>query len=272
MSSDRPIGFFDSGLGGVSVLRQAVRLLPNENFIYFGDDANAPYGTRTEEEIRTLSLASADFLAERRVKAIVVACNTATSISIQEMRARYNLPVVSIEPAVKPASEAFPEGVIAVFATPATLRQKRFQALIDRLGIRDRVRVVACPDLAGLIERGDLDAPELKAYIRNRIEVLADEPLVNALVIGCTHYTFVSSLIQKEAARILHGACRLFDGAEGTARQLVRVLDLGALLSKRTSKGEVSFHSSAGRDAEARMESFFRYGRAAADFERRTDA
>lgn len=260
MPSDRPVGFFDSGLGGVSVLREAVRMLPSENFIYYGDDANAPYGTRTEDEILELALKSTDYLADRRVKAIVVACNTATSISIKAMRARYKVPVVSIEPAVKPAVEKYETGTIAVFATPATLRQERFQALVDRLGASERVRGVACPELAGLIEFGSLKAPELRTYIRERVCELAEEPAVNALVMGCTHYTFASSLIQDEAMRMLCGECTVFDGAEGTARQLKRVLSERGLLRNSAEAGQVKFISSAGRRAEERMRLFFRHG------------
>ena len=260
MSCDWPIGFFDSGLGGVSVLREAAQLLPFENFIYFGDDANAPYGVRNAEEILELALHSTDFLAAKQVKAIVLACNTVTSISIKTMRERYSIPIISIEPAVKPAAEAYSTGTIAVFATPATVHQKRFHALIERLGVRDRVRSIECPELASLIERGDLQAHELRAYIRRCVEQLAGESAVNALVMGCTHYSFASGIIQEEALRVLHGACQVFDGAIGTARQLRRVLAGQGLLRERSEPGHVLFCSSAGREVEARMAHFFRYG------------
>lgn len=258
MASDQPIGFFDSGLGGVSVLREAVRILPHENFIYFGDDANAPYGVRTENDIKLLSLSSTDYLASRGVKAIVVACNTATSIAIDSMRNRYPFPVISMEPAIKPAADTFSTGTIAVLATPATLRQERLARLIDRLGVRGRVRLISCTELAGIIERGDLDAPELRVYIRDRLAQLRGEQALNALVMGCTHYTFASSIIREEAMHLLTGACRVFDGAAGTARQLRSVLTDHDLLNERPRAGRVIFLSSGGEDAIRRMKRFFR--------------
>lgn len=257
MASNAPIGVFDSGLGGVSVLREAVRILPHENFIYFGDDANAPYGSRSESEIRLLTLSSTDFLASRNVKAIVIACNTATSVGINYLRSRYDFPVISIEPAVKLASDAFPSGTIAVLATPATLHQDRFHALVDRLGVRERVRMIECSELARLIETGELDSPELRGYIKERLECLEDESDVNALVLGCTHYTFAAPIIEAEAVRMLRGLCRICDGAAGTARQLRRVLQDGELLSDRTEIGTVAFTSSAGPAAVQKMKDFF---------------
>lgn len=258
MASEQPIGFFDSGLGGISVLREAVRMLPHENFIYFGDDANAPYGVRSEEDIKLLSLSSTDYLASRGVKAIVVACNTATSIAVDSMRRRYAFPVISMEPAIKPAADMFSSGTIAVLATPATLRQDRLAKLIDRVGVRGRVRLVSCTELAGLIERGELDAPELRSYVRERLSVLQGEPALNAIVLGCTHYTFAAPLVREEAQRLLTGACRVFDGASGTARQLLRVLRDHDLLSARSETGRAVFLSSGGEDAIRRLERFFR--------------
>lgn len=261
-TNNRPIGFFDSGVGGISVLREAVRLLPNEHFIYYGDDANAPYGVRSENEIRSLALASTDLLLERNVKCVVVACNTATSIAVHDMRQRYTVPVVSIEPAVKPAADAHPHGTIAVFATPATLQQRRFLDLVRRLGIEGRVRGVECPSLAGLIEREHADAPEIRAYVRERVSVLRDEPNVCALVMGCTHYTFASEVIRQEAVAQLRGACEVFDGAAGTARQVQKVLlRENALSSRRGVCGNVEFLSSAGPEAVIRMTQLFCQGR-----------
>lgn len=258
MTNDQPIGFFDSGLGGLSVLRQAVRLLPHENFIYFGDDGNAPYGTKRESEIKLLSLSSLDYLASFGVKAIVVACNTATSVAVNAMRARYAFPIISIEPAVKPAAEAFSSGTIAILATPATLRQERLRALIDRLGVRGRVRMISCTELAGLIERGDLDAPELRSYIRDRVEQLSGEHSVNAIVLGCTHYSLVAPVIHDEAKQALSGVCQVFDGAEGTAKQLQHVLEAHDLLCDRPGQGKVTFLSSGGDESVRRLRSFFR--------------
>lgn len=254
---DLPVGIFDSGLGGVSVLRECVKLLPHEDFIYYGDDLNAPYGTRSEDEIRELSLACADFLTDRGCKLIVVACNTATSVAIQMIRDKHAMEVVSMEPAVKPACETYPAGAIAVFATPATLHQKRYRRLIERLGIQDRVRDIACTDLAGLIENGDLQAPQVRAYIRDRMAELKNESAVNALVIGCTHYTFVSRIIEEEAKARLPGACEVFDGVYGTARRVRQLLERDDLMAQRERIGDVEYYSSGGALAVQTMEQFF---------------
>lgn len=254
---DLPVGIFDSGLGGVSVLRECVKLLPHEDFIYYGDDLNAPYGTRNEDEIRELSLACADFLTAKGCKLIVVACNTATSVAIQMIRDKHAMEVVSMEPAVKPASETYPEGTIAVFATPATLHQKRYRLLLERLGIQDRVRDIACTDLAGLIERGDPASPQVRAYIHDRVAELKNESAVNALVIGCTHYTFVSGTIEEEAKAHLPGACEVFDGVYGTARRVRQLLERDGLLADRKRMGRVEFFSSDWPHAVQTMERFF---------------
>lgn len=256
-----PIGVFDSGLGGVSVLREAVQLLPNENFIYFGDDANAPYGTRSEDEIRELSLRSGDFLCSQGVKMIVVACNTATSIVIQQMRDRYNVPIISMEPAVKPASEKHAAGTIAVFATPATLRQARYLHLLKRLSLEKRVRGVSCGQLAGLIERSWREGTDqVRAYLAAKMHELADEPDVCALVVGCSHYTFVRSMMQEEAAKALTGACEIFDGAEGTARRIRQILEESGSQNTSGKEGTVRFYSSAGEQAVRAMQQFARPG------------
>lgn len=254
---DLPIGIFDSGLGGVSVLRECVRILPHEDFLYFGDDLNAPYGTRSEDEIRELSIACADFLCGMGCKLIVVACNTATSVAIQMIRDRHSIEVVSMEPAVKPASEKHAHGAIAVFATPATLHQRRYRLLVERLGLEKRVRDIACADLAGLIEKGDPESDEVRTYIRGRMGQLKDAGPVSSIVIGCTHYTFVSHVIEEEARAAIEGACEVFDGVYGTARRVRQLLVRDNLLSAREEPGEIRFFSSGGEVAVEKMRRFF---------------
>lgn len=238
-----PIGVYDSGAGGISVLAQTKICLPHENFIYYGDSANAPYGTKSEEEIRDLSLACGDFLCRKGVKMIIIACNTATSITVQAMREKYNIPIISIEPAVKPAVEKYPEGKIAVLATPATLHQKRYFHLLDKLGAMDQVVNIACDGLAEMVERGELSDPHIKAYLYEKFLPYRRYNF-NGIVVGCTHYSFISDQICDVARKICGGPCEIFDGMYGTARHVVNVLDSEGLRNDSSSGGRIKFFSS----------------------------
>lgn len=258
MQNNLPVGFYDSGVGGVSVLRESVKLLPHENFIYFGDMANAPYGTKTEDEIKDCSLASGEFLFRAGVKAIVIACNTATSIVVQEMRQRYRIPVISIEPAIKPALEQHSEGGILVLATPATLQQKRYGALVERLNATGRVVNVACENLADLVENEFENKKILLDYLSGQMLPYKDSD-IRGIVIGCTHYSFISDLIL-QAARDVLGEVDLYDGRFGTARHLAHVLEENGLLNDAsTSEGKIQFFTSAPDEAAAiqKLQFFF---------------
>lgn len=235
MCDVRPIGVFDSGVGGVSVLRDLARLLPHEHFVYFGDNKNAPYGTRTEEEIRALSLDVAHWLLDRGIKALLVACNTATSAAIETLRAQLSIPVVGIEPALKPAYELHAEGKILVLATQATLRQRKFQRLYERYG--ERAITLPCPELVELAERGQCEGPEVDALLARRFAEVRQEPL-SAVVLGCTHYSFFKQAV----AKALPGL-PLFDGNEGTARRLKYLLEENGTLCVR-GEGRVEFFTS----------------------------
>jgi glutamate racemase len=228
--SSRPIGVFDSGVGGISVLRSMLAILPDERFIYYGDNLNAPYGTRPEEEILALTLSSVEALLARDVKALVIACNTATSAAVHELRARLTLPIIGMEPALKPAALASSSGRILVLATPATLRQKKFQELMRQYG--DRAEMVPCPGLMEFVERGEIDSPRLDEYLKDRFAPFDD---VDAIVLGCTHYVFLRRAIR----RAMPGAL-LFDGNEGTARRLQDVLGAEGLLNAE-GPGSVEF-------------------------------
>jgi glutamate racemase len=221
--TEKPVGFFDSGLGGISVLKTAFRLMPDENYIYFGDNLNAPYGEKSEEEIKALSLEAGAFLFSKGVKAIVVACNTATSAAIKRMRERFNLPVISMEPAVKPALIALKGGRVLVLATPATVLQARYLDLIERLGAHDKVVSVGCGGLVELIEAGRTDEASVHGYLENRLAFLHGEQ-IDAVVLGCTHYSFAEKSIKSYIDRAFHTDCPVFDGRHGTARQIDHVL------------------------------------------------
>lgn len=219
----RPIGVFDSGLGGTSVLREARLLLPNENFIYYGDNKNAPYGDKTEDEIAKLSFACADFLVSKGVKAILLACNTATGISIKDIRNRLLIPVVSVEPAIKPACETPGDGKILMLATLATTKLERYAKLQSRMKDPNRVINIPC---SGLVERIESGVFEMGAFDDLLSQYLSPYYgiKVDGIVLGCTHYIFIGKAIREFALRHFEGECKLYDGGAGTARQLGRIL------------------------------------------------
>ena len=219
------IGVFDSGVGGISVLRELIKQLPRENFLYFGDSANAPYGTKTTRQVRDLTLQNAHALAGRGIKALVVACNTATAAAIDLLRETFpDTIVIGIEPALKPAAEAFPTGRIGIMATSVTLREEKLAAQMARFP-QAQVTGIPAPGLVEQIEKGLADAPETVALLR---QILAPyEGNLDALVLGCTHYPFVKDAI----AGILGTKTRLFDGGEGTARQTRLCLEKQGLLN-----------------------------------------
>ncbi len=220
----RPIAVFDSGVGGISVLRELVRLMPQEHFIYYGDSANAPYGGRTHEQVQQLTLAAADMLIRRGVKALVVACNTATAAAISLLRQTYpDTIIIGIEPALKLAADRFPEGHVGIMATEVTLREEKLALQLKRFpGVQ--AELIAAPGLVELIEAGKADSPETKALLENILAPYGDK--LDALVLGCTHYPFVRKVI----SRIL-GGTPLLDGSEGTARQTLRCLEQKGLLN-----------------------------------------
>ena len=235
MDRNSAIGFFDSGVGGVSVLRDAVRLLPRERFLYYGDNLNAPYGTKSEDTIRTLATHVADVLLSYDIKALVIACNTATSAAAASLRARLSIPVIGMEPALKPASMLWRGGRILVLATPATLRQEKFRLLSEKYGEHAVVR--PCAGLMELVEAGELESERLDDYLRGVLEDYRGVQL-DAVVLGCTHYVF----LKRALARLLPGV-PLVDGNEGTARLLQSLLDQGNLL-REAGEGSVRFMTS----------------------------
>lgn len=235
------IAVFDSGVGGISVLRHLVRLMPDERFLYLGDSANAPYGTRSREEVKRLTFDAAAKLQERGIKALVVACNTATSAAINELRyANPGLIVIGIEPALKLAVDHFPGGRIAVMATPMTLREQKFAALMDRCEGNCTIHKLPAPGLVELIESGKADAPETDSLLERLFGDLKGQ--LDAVVLGCTHYPFAAKALR----RVLGPEVTLLDGGEGTARETLRRLRLNGLL--REGEGSVTIENSSGRE------------------------
>ena len=235
----RPIVVFDSGYGGLSVLKELTRALPGEDFVFFGDSANAPYGPRTTEQIRRLTMDNLAALdREFSFKAAVIACNTATSAAIEDLRARYApRPIIGIEPALKLAADRHPGGRILVLATQATLREEKFAQLAAHVGRGCTVYTRACPELVEFVERMELDGPRVEAYLA---DLLAAYPAgLDAIVLGCTHFPFVAPTL----ARLAGPDTELLDGAAGTARQTRRRLFEQGLL-RPTPSGRLIFRSS----------------------------
>ena len=224
------IAVFDSGVGGISVLRQLRKLMPDENYIYYGDSANAPYGSRTTEEVRALTLAAAEKLTtEYPVKALVIACNTATAAAIEELRVKYSdLIVIGIEPAVKLAADHFPGGRLGVMATEVTLREEKFDHLMHRFDRECAIIKIPAPGLVQLIEAGKSDTPETDALLEKLLGPYVGK--LDALVLGCTHYPFVSRRI----GNVLGPETELLHGGKGTARETKRRLEKANLLHSGT--------------------------------------
>ena len=232
------IAVFDSGVGGISVLRHLVRILPGERFIYYGDSANAPYGSRPTQEVRALTLAAVDkLLAEYPLKALVIACNTATAAAVNDVRAAHpELIVVGIEPALKVAADHFPGGRVGVLATEVTLREEKFDTLLHRFDEDVTIYKIPAPGLVELVEKGKVDAPETEALLRGVLGPYLGK--LDAVVLGCTHYPFARRAI----SRVLGDDVVLLDGGEGTARETRRRLEQAGLLEN--GGGEVILRNS----------------------------
>ena len=227
------IAVFDSGVGGISVLRHLRRVLPGERFVYFGDSANAPYGSRSTREVRELTLAAAEkLIREFPVKALVIACNTATAAAVEQVRKTYpDLIVIGIEPALKLAADHFPRGRIGVMATEVTLREEKFDLLLHRFDENCTITKIPAPGLVPLIEAGKVDHPETDALLRQILGPYVGK--LDALVLGCTHYPFAARAI----SRVLGEGTQLLEGGDGTARETRRRLKEAGLLEE--GPGEV---------------------------------
>ena len=221
-----PIGVFDSGIGGLSVLRHIRAYLPKEDLLYFADSGYAPYGGRSEDEIVARTLVIAAFLMQHRVKALVVACNTATAAAIKALREHYPaLPVVGVEPGLKPAAALTQSGTVGVLATERTLSSARFNLLREQISAATKVRFLPqpCIGLADQVEKGELHSATTATLVRRYVEPLLEQG-ADTLVLGCTHYPFVRPLIEEIAARITAQPIGIVDTGEPIARQLVRLL------------------------------------------------
>ncbi len=235
-----PIAVIDSGMGGITVLRKLYKLMPNENFIYFGDSANAPYGVKTTDEIRQLTIDGVEMLMDMGAKAIVIACNTATSAAAADLRAKYpGYPIIGLEPAVKPAALSMEQPVVLVLATPLTLREEKYLRLVERFEGEATFIPLPAPELVRFIESGNLDSDEEIEYLEKILAPYAGNK-VDAVVLGCTHFPFARRLIQK----ILGDEVLVFEGGKGAARHCKRLLEEIDLLADEDQEGEIKFLNS----------------------------
>jgi glutamate racemase len=220
VANDAPIGVFDSGVGGLSVLREIHALLPGESLLYVADSGHVPYGEKSPEFIRQRCRTLAAFLLEQGAKALVLACNTATAAGVAELRELYpQLPIVGMEPAVKPAAAATRSGVVGVLATTGTLKSAKFAALLDRFASDVRVITQPCPGLVERIEGGELDSPDTRALLQGWVMPLLAEGC-DTLILGCTHYPFIKPLLRE----LVPESVSLVDTGAAVARQLQRLL------------------------------------------------
>ena len=219
------VGVFDSGVGGISVLRSLVSELPHEDFRFFGDSANAPYGEKTVDQVLDLSRGIVESFLADGAKAIVIACNTATSVAAAALRAAHpDVPIIGIEPALKLAASRFPGGNIGIMATEVTLREEKLGHLMDRVADHCQIHKIPAPGLVELVEQGLADSPQAEALLSGILGPYVGK--LDALVLGCTHYPFAS----KRISAVLGPCTALIDGGAGTARETQRRLSEAGLV------------------------------------------
>jgi glutamate racemase len=240
-----PIGIFDSGVGGLSVLKAIRVQMPEEAVVYFGDQGHIPYGSRPMEQIREFSEAITNFLLARGAKIIVVACNTASSAALKYLRGKFpNVQFVGMEPAVKPAAEATQTGRVGVLATPATFQGALYASVVERFANGVELLQSTCNGLVQQIERGNLHGAETRKILENALRPMLEKN-IDTVVLGCTHYPFVIPLIQEIAGEKV----RVIDPAPAVARQVKRLLEAGGLRNDPSVRGDVRFYTSGDPDA-----------------------
>ena len=235
-----PIAVIDSGVGGISVLRELIKIMPRENYIYFGDSKNAPYGSKEKSEVLEITRKNFNSLQEKGIKALVVACNTATSAAVRILREENpELVIVGIEPAIKPPAVTLDHPRVLVMATPLTLKEEKFKRLVDQYSDKADIIPLPCHRLAELVESGNTDSREIDEYIASLLEPYRDQN-IDALVLGCTHYPHVREIIERH----IHATVKIFDGGEGTARETRRRLEVADLLCPEDQVGVIEIYNS----------------------------
>lgn len=248
------IGILDSGIGGLTVLKEALRVLPGESYLYYADSANVPYGTKKKEIVRQYIFDGVAFLASQGVKALVIACNTATSIAVADLRREYTFPILGMEPAVKPAISKCAGKRVLVFATPLELKEEKFVNLVSRLDADNIVDSLPLPGLVDFAEALVFDKKVISAYLKEELSGF-DTSQYGTVVLGCTHFPYYRDSIRE----FFPGETEIIDGNAGTVNYLARILKEKGLLADDTS-GTVDFFVSGGKLADrARFETCLRY-------------
>ncbi len=237
MTKENPIGVFDSGIGGTSIWREIHDLLPNEDSIYLADSKNAPYGQKSKEEIIALCIKNTEFLLNLNCKIIVVACNTATTNAIEELRVKYDVPFVGIEPAIKPAAINSKKNSIGILATQGTLNSKLFIQNVEKFNNTKIIEQIG-HGLVTLIENGEINSAQMDKLLRNYLEPMI-EAKVDYLVLGCSHYPYLIPQIKK----IIPEEIKIIDSGEAVARQVKSVLIKNDLLNNKENKGNCIFYT-----------------------------
>lgn len=234
------IGIFDSGVGGLSVLREIRAQLPAESVLYFADQGHVPYGLRGLEEVREFGQEITRFLLSQSAKLIVVACNTASAAALRTLRVVFpTIPFVGMEPAVKPAAESTHTGVVGVLATPTTFQGALYASVVERFGSGVTILQDTCPGLVGLIEQGELDSPATRVVLEKALQPMLRQG-IDTVVMGCTHYPFVIPVIKQ----IVGPDVRVIDPAPAVARQTTRLLDSMGLRNPELEPGTLRFFTS----------------------------
>jgi glutamate racemase len=237
---NNPIGVFDSGVGGLSVLRAMRAQLPNEAVIYFGDQGHVPYGPRPLEQIQSFSEGITQFLLNQEAKIIVVACNTASAAALKYLRAKFPaVSFVGMEPAIKLAAEHTATGVVGVLATPATFQGALYASVVERFGAGVELLQSTCPGLVRRIEAGDLDGASTRVILEDALFPMLEKN-IDTVVLGCTHYPFVIPLIEQ----IVGDKVRVIDPAPSVARQAKRLLETQGMLNPSEARGDIRFFTS----------------------------
>lgn len=243
--NNQPIGVFDSGIGGLTVLKKIIEILPNEKYIYYADKDNVPYGTKAKEEVKKYIEQAVEFLISKDVKTIVIACNTATSIAIKELRDKYTIPIIGIEPAAKPAVENRREKRVLIIATPTTIKEEKLKYLIEKLNATQYVDLVAMPRLVEFAENGDFKSDSVKEYIQAELKEFNLQDY-SGLVLGCTHFPFFKETL----SQIFLKDIQIIDGSVGVANRLKNILEENNLIGNNQLKIEYYYSGRLAVDEE----------------------
>lgn len=228
---NRPIGIFDSGIGGLSTLHQALKILPNENYLYYADTDNVPYGIKSNEQIKQYVNSAVEFMISKNIKVLVIACNTATSVDIEDLRQSYSIPIIGIEPAVKPAIKINKDKRILLIATPVTVREEKLRNLLMNLDKDNKIDLIALPELVGFAEKEEFDSQNVEIYLRKELKNINLDNY-SELILGCTHFNYFKDIYR----RIFPNEINILDGNKGIVNRLKSILNENDLLGNEEKR------------------------------------